>query len=348
MGIFALPLNALHHTITYLYPLYASYKAIASRRSVPWTQSAAHTVGTEARTEMAELEGWLMYWSVVGVVAIAEGWFEWTWNWLPFYSLGKSAFTLWLVLPQTQGATYLYTQYLGPFLQSHEDDIDLAIESARRRAAQAVGDWVTLVWQKLRNAILGTVVSARDSQPAGVAAPSGPTHPQPTMHDPIAGPASQLLGLMKQYAPLAAAGVVSVVDRAAAAASATHTTAAEASAAGRTSGSHNDAAIVATATAYGRKQDSRTSALDRRLRDLDGAASGDQVDAAGRPVVRSGTGQDDMTRQNSDVSGDESSLGSTAGRDLSGSYHLVSDADTPGRTEAPAQSWTSSWFGRST
>lgn len=100
MGILTLPFDALHHLVTYLYPLYASYKAISSKRASSWPAPTAH--GPEPRTEMAELEGWLMYWSVVGIVTVIESWFEWTWSWLPFYAIAKTAFTLWLVLPQTQ------------------------------------------------------------------------------------------------------------------------------------------------------------------------------------------------------------------------------------------------------
>lgn len=141
---------------------------------------------------------------------------------LPFYSLIKVIFTLWLVLPQTKGSTYLYVNYLGPFLQSHEDDIDIALESARQKAGKAAGQWLAQAWEHLRSTILGAAVAGTgnntsNANPTPEIPPSqaGPTHPPPTMHDPLAGSANQLLGLVKRYGPMAAAGVVSAMDRAA-------------------------------------------------------------------------------------------------------------------------------------
>lgn len=97
MGLFALPCIVLHHLVTYLYPLYASYKAISAK-----PKPLQRTLNGHETTEMAELEGWLMYWSVVGAMTMTETWIEWSWSWLPFYSFAKLGFTLWLVLPQTQ------------------------------------------------------------------------------------------------------------------------------------------------------------------------------------------------------------------------------------------------------
>lgn len=247
--LLSLPFVLLHHVLTYLYPLYASYKAISSRKTSksgldanqPALPRRSFATGQET-TELAELEGWCMYWSVLGVSQLAEAWGEWTWSWIPFYSLIKVAFTLWLVMPQTQGATYLYVQYLGPFLQAHEDDIDVALQKGKQRASEAAGDWLAALWQQVRGAILGAAVSSDSiqsrvdqasmltihrgslipQQPAPEPAqghPTGSTQPPPTMHDPASGSANQLYGLLKHYAPLAAAGVVSAMDRAAAAAS---------------------------------------------------------------------------------------------------------------------------------
>ena len=134
---------------------------------------------------------------------------------LPFYSLIKIIFTLWLVLPQTKGSTYLYVNYLGPFLQSHEDDIDIALDSARQKAGKAAGQWLAQAWQHLRSIILGAAVAGNGNTTASNGNPTSeipPAHPPPTMHDPLAGSANQLFGLVKRYGPMAAAGVVSAMD----------------------------------------------------------------------------------------------------------------------------------------
>lgn len=81
MFLLSLPFTLVHHTITYLYPLYASYKAISSHQSSTSGAGLARSVTGEERTEMAELETWLMYWSVVGAMQILEGWGEWAWSW---------------------------------------------------------------------------------------------------------------------------------------------------------------------------------------------------------------------------------------------------------------------------
>lgn len=99
-SILSLPFRLAHNVITFLYPLYASYKAISPQEG---TRTVNRPPGSSnQRTEMADLETWLMYWSVVGAMTFVEAWAEWTWSWLPFYHVFKLAFTLWLVLPQTQ------------------------------------------------------------------------------------------------------------------------------------------------------------------------------------------------------------------------------------------------------
>lgn len=43
---------------------------------------------------------------------------------IPFYSVMRTIFLFWLVLPQTQGATTLYLEYVHPTLTKHEKDIE--------------------------------------------------------------------------------------------------------------------------------------------------------------------------------------------------------------------------------
>lgn len=102
MGIFSLPTTIAYHIITYLYPLYASYKAITGHTPANSSSGVHRSITGQERTELADLESWLMYWSIVGTMTLVEGWAEWAWSWLPFYGIVKVVFTLWLVLPQTQ------------------------------------------------------------------------------------------------------------------------------------------------------------------------------------------------------------------------------------------------------
>ncbi|WFD29870.1 hypothetical protein MSPP1_000884 [Malassezia sp. CBS 17886] len=138
-------------TIIYVYPLYATYKVLtaASRAgSTPshfrWyasPRSSAHRRADNQedarvpRTELAELEYWCMYWSIIAVMRLLEAWLEWAWNWVPMYAQLKLAFVLWLLLPQTKagGAVFLYSTYLAPFLDEHESDIDVFFARTRER-----------------------------------------------------------------------------------------------------------------------------------------------------------------------------------------------------------------------
>lgn len=72
--LFRAPLTLVSHSATFVYPLYASYKAIT-----PGARDG--TVRRDAQTELLELQTWLMYWSVAGVMHVAEVYVEWIWNW---------------------------------------------------------------------------------------------------------------------------------------------------------------------------------------------------------------------------------------------------------------------------
>lgn len=72
-------------TITFLYPAYASYKALQSRpRRSPGTSGAA-TAAAGALSGLSgsdeQVERWLMYWAVVGVWAGVEGCVGWVLAW---------------------------------------------------------------------------------------------------------------------------------------------------------------------------------------------------------------------------------------------------------------------------
>lgn len=62
-----------------------------------------------------------------------ESWFGFLVNFLPFFQLFRFLFILWLVFPQTQGASQLYLTYVQPFLKEHETEI---------------GDYVWIIYKK--------------------------------------------------------------------------------------------------------------------------------------------------------------------------------------------------------
>ncbi|KAL1996456.1 hypothetical protein VTN49DRAFT_221 [Thermomyces lanuginosus] len=116
--------------ISYLFPAFASYKAI--RASDP-----------------RQLAPWLMYWVVLSGILVAESWVYFIVSWLPFYSWFRLFFLSYLVLPQTQGARIIYQTHVAPFFEKHERQIEEMIGRIHERAKtyglqyfyQAV-DWV--------------------------------------------------------------------------------------------------------------------------------------------------------------------------------------------------------------
>lgn len=64
--------------------------------------------------------------------------------------------TLWLVLPQTQGATQLYLHYIHPSLAKHEQDLDDLIVALHHQIKNRGGQYVELVILKLSEILFGS------------------------------------------------------------------------------------------------------------------------------------------------------------------------------------------------
>jgi len=126
--------------VAYLYPLYASYKALSAtsrRGSTPgayqWHAGAGKEEAQAAATELSELETWTMYWCVVSLFWLADAWIGWMFQWVSLYAHARLLFMCWLALPQTHGASILYKHYLAPFLAQHEGDIEGLLDMGRTR-----------------------------------------------------------------------------------------------------------------------------------------------------------------------------------------------------------------------
>ncbi|ORX95863.1 hypothetical protein K493DRAFT_407457 [Basidiobolus meristosporus CBS 931.73] len=112
MGLFYLLTKGACTVSGLLYPAYASYRALDERRS-------------------DELLTWLMFWIVMGLFTAVEFVADIIIFWVPFYYQLKLAFILWLILPQTQGSTYLYKTFIHPTLIRHESEIDSMLEKVQ-------------------------------------------------------------------------------------------------------------------------------------------------------------------------------------------------------------------------
>ncbi|KAG0657312.1 hypothetical protein C6P46_006598 [Rhodotorula mucilaginosa] len=192
-----------------LYPIYASYKALRPAASVDRTPA----------DQAAHLERWLMFWCVMGCVALWEQWAEWGVSWFPFYHEVKTLVVLWLVLPQIQGATYIYINHLSPFLTSHEGEIDAAMTNARASATKMGMDYLNRGLRQARAFLLGNLFvepSADGTTSTGTETPAPDRPPvlaepalmsgqQTTSAAAVSGLARFAGGLLRQYAPAAIA-----------------------------------------------------------------------------------------------------------------------------------------------
>nr|GAT48764.1 predicted protein [Mycena chlorophos] len=146
----------------FLYPGYASYKTLSQR---PASEE--------------EIERWLMYWTVLGTIVGVEYVAEWAVSWIPLYYPLKTLFLLYLALPQTRGASFIYTVHLRPLLAAHEADIDSALAQLRVYVFNFLQAQLRSLWAH---------VSAAAGQATDPVAP-------PTQASPTADPATAGLNL---------------------------------------------------------------------------------------------------------------------------------------------------------
>ncbi|KAL2266023.1 hypothetical protein VTJ83DRAFT_5375 [Remersonia thermophila] len=110
--------NLVSSVASFLFPVFASYKALKT-------------------SDPAQLTPWLMYWVVLSFVVLFESWTGWILFWVPFYAYARFLFLLYLVLPQTQGARVIYETYVHPRLEENETAIEELIATAHERLRTA-------------------------------------------------------------------------------------------------------------------------------------------------------------------------------------------------------------------
>ncbi|KAG9085297.1 hypothetical protein FRC06_003668, partial [Ceratobasidium sp. 370] len=159
----------------FLYPAYGVYKALQRRPPGPEQQQA----------QEAERTRWLEYWAVMAFILSAEYAVEWLVSWFPGYWLFKSIFLLWLVAPQTQGASFIFHTFLAPYLSQHEGEIDSYL-------LRLNGSILALIQAKLGQ-VLAIVLPSVQQQPPQ----QEPQAPQ----TPANYAAGAVLGLLQQYGP---------------------------------------------------------------------------------------------------------------------------------------------------
>jgi len=175
MGFVKIFSRLLTAWVAYLYPCFASYKALSHR---PLSEP--------------DLERWVKYWSVMGALVGTEYALEWLISWFPFYWEVKTIFVLYLSLPQTQGSTFIYDTYFAPYFSRNEVELDRHIETARNSLVVFAQERLAALW----NALWTILREAQAPPPTGQGVPP-----------PAASPAVMLSNLWRAYAPTVIGGI---------------------------------------------------------------------------------------------------------------------------------------------
>lgn len=67
---------------------------------------------------------WLTYWTMYSLFVLIELFFGWALHLIPFYFFIKLVFLVWLFMPNTQGAVFIYNKFLQKIFLKYEKDLD--------------------------------------------------------------------------------------------------------------------------------------------------------------------------------------------------------------------------------
>lgn len=96
-----------------------------------------------------------MYWTTLSLFLAVENQLYFILSWVPFYAWIRLGLHLYLVAPGKQGSVMLYQEYIHPFLEEHERQIDQTISSTHAKAKAAGLDVFKRAYEYVRTQFLG-------------------------------------------------------------------------------------------------------------------------------------------------------------------------------------------------
>ena len=85
---------------------------------------------------------WLSFWTVFGIFQTLEMFIGFILNFIPYYSIVRLLFFLFLMLPQTNGSKIIYDSVFQPFLKKHQKEIEEFVQKVTTQASEYQKDFV--------------------------------------------------------------------------------------------------------------------------------------------------------------------------------------------------------------
>lgn len=125
----------LSFLVGFLYPAYMSFKAI------------------ESKEDSDDDKQWLTYWVVFGFMHVFSWLIDLVLSILPFYTIIKTAFYVWLFHPKTKGALVIYNKVIKDLLSKYESKIDEQLDGLKKKVAETQPAFQNAVKDAQREAI---------------------------------------------------------------------------------------------------------------------------------------------------------------------------------------------------
>ena len=132
LGVYLQGWNIVVALVTCLYPMWKSVLVIEDGAN-------------------EDINSWLCYWTIYALVQILELFLGFLFDFIPYFSIVRLVFFIWLMAPQTMGARTLYQSVFRDLLAKHKKEIqkffdniasqgDAALAAAKDRAADAASN----------------------------------------------------------------------------------------------------------------------------------------------------------------------------------------------------------------